>query len=221
MARFLICWPESTQGLRTFEEAPATWSALARYHNCMTDLLQRQRGIVKGVTPSMVNLSPEAKQLWIKFHDSIEEELGNKGSLFNVRDIASKVADNAARLAVIFHVYGTGSPVGTVAEQYMMGAIRVAAWHLKESQRFFGGMAQPQEIVDAARLEAWLISEDRSQRTPPTRRLAQQYGPVRGSKHLEAALAVLVDLGRAKELNESPQKKVIMVNPALLDKEPL
>ncbi|WP_233418505.1 DUF3987 domain-containing protein, partial [Ferrovum myxofaciens] len=70
----------------------------------MTELLQRQRGIVKGIIPGMVDLSDEAKALWIKFHDTIETELASKGTLFDVRDVASKVADNAARLAVIFHV---------------------------------------------------------------------------------------------------------------------
>ena len=220
MARFLVCWPESTQGSRIFKEAPATWPALNKYHERMTDLLQRQRGIVKGVSPSMVYLSNEAKKLWIKFHDSIEKELASRGSLFDVRDVASKIADNAARLAVIFHVFETGSPVGPIAAQHMTSAIMVSAWYLKESKRFFGELVQPQEIADAARLEAWLVSENSRQGTPPMRRLAQQYGPVRDSKRLEAALSVLADLGRARESSETWQKKVIMVNPALLNKEP-
>ena len=218
MARFLVCWPESTQGSRTFNEAPATWPASTRYYERMTDLLKRQRGIVKGFSPSMVDLSKEAKELWIKFHDSIEAELGSKGSLFDVRDVASKIADNAARLAVIFHVFETGSPVGPIAVRHMTGAIMVSAWHLKESKRFFGELVQPKEITDAARLEAWLISENSARCIPPTRRHAQQYGPVRVSKQLEAALSVLADLGRIRESNEIGQKKVIMVNPALLER---
>jgi putative DNA primase/helicase len=218
MARFLVCWPGSTQGTRTFKEAPATWPALARYHERMTELLQRQRGIVKGIIPGMVDLSDEAKVLWIKFHDTIETELASKGTLFDVRDVASKVADNAARLAVIFHVFETGSPVGPVAERHMAGAIRVAAWHLKESQRFFEELAQPQEIADAARLEGWLVSECSGRGSPPTRRHAQQYGPVRDSKRLGAALSVLADLGRARETSVL-KRKVIEVNPALLGGE--
>jgi putative DNA primase/helicase len=216
MARFLICWPKSTQGTRAFKDAPETWPALARYNQRMTDLLQRQRGIVKGVTPSMVDLSNKAKEIWVKFHDAVEVELASSGSLFDVRDVASKIADNAARLAVLFHVFETGSPVGSIMEQHMVGAIRVAAWHLKESQRFFGELAQPQEIADASRLEAWLVSEYRGRRSPPTRRHAQQYGPVRDSKRLVAALSVLADLGRARE-SSAPKRKVIEVNPALLD----
>ena len=219
MARFLICWPESTQGSRTFKEAPATWPALAGYNERMTELLQRQRGIVKGVSPGMVDFSNDAKKLWIKFHDSVEGELASGGGLFDVRDVASKIADNAARLAVIFHVFETGSPVGLISGQHMSCAGRISYWHLNESKRFFGGLVQPQEITNAARLEAWLISGNEKRGTTLlTRRYAQQYGPVRESKRLEEALLVLTDLGRAKESSLTPYQKVIMVNPALLDK---
>ncbi len=39
MARFLIAWPESTQGTRFFSEPPEHWPALDRFHHRMTEIL--------------------------------------------------------------------------------------------------------------------------------------------------------------------------------------
>lgn len=53
-------------------------------------------------------LAPEAKTAWIAYHDAVEGELASGGELFDVRDVASKSADNATRLAALFHVFEGG-----------------------------------------------------------------------------------------------------------------
>ena len=52
--------------------------------------------------PQMLEFSPEAQELWIRFHDDVEQELQIGKSMDDVRDIASKTADNAARLLQAF-----------------------------------------------------------------------------------------------------------------------
>lgn len=98
------------------------------------------------------------------------------------------------------------------------GASRVAAWHLNESRCFFGELALPVELVNAGRLDAWLIDYCRRERTfnVSTRRV-QQYGPagLREKAAMDSAVRELDELDRVRLVKEGRQKK-IEVNPALL-----
>ena len=66
------------------------------------------------LSPAPMSLAPDAKAAWIAFHDTIERELASGGELFDVRDVASKSADNAARLAALFQIFehGLGGAIG-------------------------------------------------------------------------------------------------------------
>jgi hypothetical protein len=68
------------------------------------------------LTPPVLDLSPGARAEWVRFHDQVERELGARGRLRAVRDVAAKAAENVARLAALFHVLEHG-PVGTIREQ--------------------------------------------------------------------------------------------------------
>jgi putative DNA primase/helicase len=153
----------------------------------------------------------------VKFHDTIEGELRSGGELYDVRDVASKTADNAVRLAAQFQVFehGMGSAVGLAA---FAGASRIAAWHLNESRRFFGELALPAELADAARLDSWLIEYCRRERTSsvPIAKL-QQGGPggLRSKATIETAMRELEEADRARWMRNG-KRKMIAVNPALL-----
>jgi putative DNA primase/helicase len=217
LARFLVAWPESTQGYRPFTDPPDTWPKLAAFHRRIAEILNtpaplNQQGCLE---PAMLTLSPEAKQAWIAFYDALEGELRSGGELYDVRDVASKTADNAARLAALFHVFTHGMG-GRVGEECFEGASQIAAWHLSEARRFFGELALPVELANAVRLDAWLIEYGRRERTNIVpRREAQRSGPVRDKDALKQALQELDDLSRARLVVEG-RRKDIFINPALL-----
>ncbi|MDP2433458.1 MAG: DUF3987 domain-containing protein [Pseudomonadota bacterium] len=219
LARFLVAWPESTQGFRPFTEAPPNWPHLAAFHRRIAAILANPAPMNEEgeLSPALLMLAPEAKAAWVAFHDAIEGELASGGELYDVRDVASKSADNAARLAALFQIFehGMGGAVGLEAFE---GASRIAAWHLNESRRFFGELALPAELADAARLDSWLIEHCRANRTHlvPTRE-AQRLGPgcVRDKERLTAALRELEELDRVRVAHEG-RRKTIKVNPALL-----
>jgi putative DNA primase/helicase len=223
LARFLVAWPESTQGNRPFTEAPPNWPHLAAFHRRIAAILANPVPMDEdgALSPAMLTLSPEAKAAWVAFHDAIEEELRSGGELYDVRDVASKSADNAARLAALFQIFehGMGGAVGLPAFE---GASRIATWHLSESRRFFGELALPDELADAVRLDSWLIGHCTANHTHmvPTRE-AQQFGPgcVRSKDRLNAALRELEDLDRLRIAKEG-RRKTIRVNPFLLGIEP-
>lgn len=213
MARFLIAWPESTQGSRSYTAAPAAWPALSAFNRRIADLLNQPAPIDEagGLKPTVLTLTPEARRAWIEFYNGIESSLAAGGELHDVRDVASKTADNAARLAGLFHVFehGTGGAIGL---ETFKGASRLAEWHLHEARRFFGELALPPEQADAARLDAWLIE----QRTPEVnKRYAQQRGPVRDGGRIDAAIRELVELDRV-QLVKDGKRHMLKINPALL-----
>ncbi|MFZ2737160.1 MAG: DUF3987 domain-containing protein [Burkholderiaceae bacterium] len=218
LARFLVSWPVSTQGTRNFTEAPANWPALETFNNRLTSILNRQAPIDDdgALTPAMLTLSPQAKAAWVNFHDALEAMLPTGGELYDVRDVASKTADNAARLAALFHTF-TGS-IGPIGVEAMDAAASVTAWHLSEARRFLGELAMPAELANPARLEIWLIEQCKRENTDkvPTREV-QRMGPggLRDKATLMAAVQELVELGRAR-LVQAGKKRLIQIRPELL-----
>jgi len=83
LARFLVAWPESTQGQRLFTEAPAAWPALAAFHRRLAAILAEpvQLDDDGGLTPPVLAFTPEARRDWIAFHDAIETDLRSGGEL--------------------------------------------------------------------------------------------------------------------------------------------
>lgn len=217
-ARFLIAWPASTQGYRPYAEPPEHWPHLAAFHSRLREILEQpvQMDEYEILTPRRLPLSAPAKAAWINYHDLIESQLREGGELYDVRDVASKSAENAARLAALFHFFEHGAtPVSVDAFER---ASRIAAWHLNESRRFFGELALPAEVSNAMRLDAWLLTycqRERTQTVPVS--VAQKSGPsgLRGRAAIEHTVSELAKLHRAR-LSQSGHARHIEVNPALL-----
>lgn len=216
LARFLIAWPESTQGFRPFTEAPANWPHLAAFNRRIAAILDLPAPMDNdgALTPPLLPFTPEAKAAWVEYHNVIESELASGGELYDVRDVASKSADNAARLAALFQMFEHG--IGAVGLECFEQASRIAAWHLNEARRFFGELGLPAELADAARLDSWLIEYCQRAQTPlvPTRE-AQRLGPVRDKERLARALRELEELDRVR-VSQEGRRKTIQVHPALV-----
>lgn len=217
LARFLIAWPASTQGARPFTEAPANWPSLAVFHQRIAAILDQPAPIDEegALQPIAIPLSPEAKAAWVEFHDAIESELSSGGELYDVRDVASKIADNAARLAALFQMFEFG--ISAVGYDAFEGAARIAAWHLSEARRFFGELALPVELADAARLDTWLVEHCRREHIHMVaKNRLRQYGPLRDVARLDTAIRELADLGRVRLVKDG-KRLTIHVNPALVE----
>ena len=216
LARFFISWPESTQGMRPFTEPPSDWPYLDAFNKRIAEILAEPVPIDKdgALTPFVMPLSPAAKKAWISYHDSIEVELSSIGEYSDIKDVASKSADNAVRLAALFELF-EGSNL-EISEESFNSASLIAAWHLEESRRFFGELALPQELINAGRLEDWLIERCRSKGLYSISfRDAQRIGPLRDKDKLAPALAELQGLDRIRVESEG-KGKVIHINPAVL-----
>jgi putative DNA primase/helicase len=203
-ARCLMAWPESTQGERGFKKPPE-FTALGAFTDRLKLILSRP--VPADHAKTMLHLSDGAHAAWVNYHDNIEGELREGGDLRDIRDIASKTADNAARLAALFHVFG--GRTGAIDAETMGKACELAAWHLNESLRFFRQMGQPQNMRDAARVEEWAVRYLRGMDTDKiSTRDMQRLGPVREKQCLDDAVRELEDLGRARMANAGRKKSI-------------
>ena len=220
LARFLIAWPESTQGTRKFKEAPETWPELSVFHRRLGALLDHPLSYDEEgyLCPTMLELSHDAKETWIAFHDDVEAELNPGRDMAEAKDVASKAADNAVRLAALFHVFENGVE-GQISLEHMRAGAAIAGWHLYEARRFIRELAVDVSIINASCLNDWLVGYCKTnQVTEIGRRYLQQNCPncTRPSEKFKSAINELVDAGRIRESKKGKQK-IVEINPKLLE----
>ena len=165
----------------------------------------------------VLTLTAEAADDWVRFHDDVEAELRPGGDMAEVRDVASKAADNVARLAALFHLYAHG-PTGQVDAAAVTAAAHIVGWHLFQARAFLGDVAAPRELSTARRLDAWLTDRCRMLGVAEIpRRTIQNEGPnpTRSRVALDLALDELEEAGRIREV-ERGRRRLVEVNPMLL-----
>ncbi len=215
MSRFLMTWPESTQGTRFYKEAPKEWKALTRFHRRLSELLDAtpEADGENGLTPKMLTFDREGQAAWIRVYDEIERDLGKDGDLVELRDIASKAADNIARIAALFSVYDGRELINM--EDVERASI-IVSWHLYEARRIFRTLAASPEMILAGKLDAWLLDRRKSEFSKSE---IQKNGPSRLRKkdELDPSLHILAEKGRIR-VKKKGHSEVILINPALLER---
>jgi Protein of unknown function (DUF3987) len=223
-ARFLFAEPESTQGTRLWKEPPKTWVHLAKFKERLALLLDIEPVFdALGLTlrPPLLDLSPEGKAAWVEVYNSIETALAFDGPFTEVKDFASKAADNAARLAALFHIFELGLE-GEIGAGQVDAAAQIIGWHLNESRRFFGSLQLSEADKDAVDLEEWLVKYCRRFFAASVSRSEVQKGinprRLREGKVLDAAIEKLRNAGRVRLILDGKQK-LIQVRPELLTRK--
>jgi putative DNA primase/helicase len=209
LARFLTASPPSTMGSRFYKPGDLNAPESRAFDQRIQELLSLKlptEGDNMALRPPVLSLSAAAHEEWRTYHDAVESELRRGGEFGDVGDFAAKNAENAARLAALFHVFAHG-PCGEIDADLMKAGCAVAMWHLLEAKRLIGPAKLPQAVADARALEDWLIGRPR----PTTRRDISQYGPspVRDRARRDAALDLLIEKHRVAERQQ--QSGVILV----------
>lgn len=195
LARFLVSHPDSTMGSRPFSEVKTGQPAIAAFNARIKRLLNVRAQVDDSgnLTTTYLTLSPAAKELWVDFYNVVEEDLGKDGPYQEIQDVASKAADNAARLAACLHTFSGQIGSTEIDDHSMRTATELMYWYLNEAMRFDGGVAAPQEIIDAEKLEEFLAKEILRELEAPTESLLLKLGPnsLRTKKKLEEAITTL------------------------------
>ncbi|MBC7787413.1 MAG: DUF3987 domain-containing protein [Methylophilaceae bacterium] len=217
LARFLIAWPDSTQGNRLFKEPPTAWPKLTVFSERITQLLNKIPVLndAGGISPELLDFSIDAKKTWIDFHNDVEIELRQGGDLTDAKDVASKAADNVARLATLFHLYECNGD-GAINEDLVGRAIAIVTWHLYEAKRFLNQIAVPEHVTSAIKLDEYILRYCREHKTDTvTKNHILRNGAIRDKKAFNDALDELVDANHIKIVLDD-RTSVLEVNPALL-----
>ena len=217
LARFLIAWPDSTQGNRLFKEPPTAWPKLTVFSERITQLLNKipELNEFGGISPITLDFSNEAKKAWITFHNDVELELRNGGDFTDAKDIASKAADNVARLAALFHLYEWQSE-GAINCDLVERAIAIVTWHLYEAKRFLNQIAVPAHVNNAIKIDDYILRYCHDYKTDSVaKNYLRQHGAIRDKKLLNDALDELIDANRIRVILDD-KTSIVEVNPALL-----
>ena len=219
LARFLIAWPESTQGYRPMTDPPSGWPALTRFNKRIRELLETPLPLSDEgrLTPSSLKFDPDASREWRDFYNETEHQLRPGESLHEIRDAASKLADNMARIAALLHVFEDAA-VPQVTVTSVRAAIAIVSWHIEESRRFLGSLSLPEEIRLALQLEEWIVARCRTQGTESlSTRYIQQSGPasLRRKSDLDPVLQRLVEHKRCW-ISDDGRQRLIQIHPSLL-----
>jgi putative DNA primase/helicase len=220
LARFLLAWPTSTQGTRLFTKAPADWPCISEFHKRLTEHLNKEVTLSDdgALEPTLIHLSADAKESWIAFHDRIEGMLKTGGELSDVRDVASKIADNAARIALLLQMFCEPDSV-EINEENIQRACVIAEWHLNESRRFFGELALSPEDIRVIQLDNFLIrycKQNKTERISKSHILKSGPKALRSKATLESAIKELHSKLRAELVHEESGQWVY-INSLLLD----
>lgn len=210
LARSLIAYPESAMGGRYYQEPPKTLSALLQFQQRITHCLDSSLSLgQKGCNdiPTLL-FSNTAKNQWIDFFNHIETGLKKSQQWVMIKDFASKAAENAARLAALFHVF-TGKE-GTINHECIEQATTIIQWHLLETRRILDNQPESSQ-TDAIRLLQWLKNKQTQQTTP---RYLQQYSPIRDKVDRDNAIAILIENHYLQEITLGG-KVYLLVNPIL------
>jgi hypothetical protein len=211
LARFLIAWPTTTIGTRTYQQGELDCPPLVAFDARIRQLLAAPLPLDGNgaLNPPALRLSPEAFGIWRQLHDDIERQLGRWGEFCELPDFGAKTAEQAARLACVLHVFDHG-PADEIGPDTMLSGARLAIWHLAETRRVFAIIGQAGETSDAQLLLEWL----QDQADAPTLGNVLRLGPyrLRDKRCRDAAIALLVDHGLAR-VEHRGNAEHLVINP--------
>lgn len=205
LPRCLLAWPESTIGTRGHKSGNLHDNpAMRRYWSKIHALLDRDYPLAEGtrneLAPPVLELSQDARALWIRVYNAIERKQADNGEYAPIRAWASKAASQVLRMAGVLMLVDNPD-TRTIQAGQIEQAAELVLWHLSEAVRIVGTAAVPREVKDAEKLRDWchetgrrlLYSMDALQKGP---------GSIRTKANFDAAISLLESAGWALPLDD-------------------
>lgn len=193
LARFVVVDAGSTQGGRPFTNGTKSWQHRDAYNARIRELLveNMESNMSDKPTRTVLQLSPEATMRWVDYFNFVEGNIAPGGRYADAGDHASKLPENAIRVAALLHHF-EGFP-GDISPQTIDAAIQICdTASLDFTQTFVSPPAQAQDVQDAMLLDSWLQNYRNAQYRHIEKNRVRQAGP--------NALRDKVRLNRAIEL---------------------
>lgn len=163
LSRILVAAPKSLKGSRFWVDPSEKHHAdLAKYHQRLGRLLSTEFTFrdpqTRALDLQIINLTPEAKAKLIEFSDHCERQLGHGGPYEQIADFASKMTENATRLAATISYFEGGSKAldAGLSVQATQAGIALMEFYASEAARLYGTSALDDDMANAATLIEWI-----------------------------------------------------------------
>ena len=181
LARFLMAMPPDTP--RYFDDNPIPEEVAEAYYRLIDTLFTWRSDT--GVTPDepyRVQLTPEAKEMFADFHNSLADD---RNSLVAgvMKSILSKMSGYALRIALVLHIAEIAGnstddnfpdDIPAITAETMGKAITLVKWYRREGQRILQRV-QPSASVTVDREVTAILKHVQNQGGQTTARLVSQY----------------------------------------------
>lgn len=208
MSRLLVAAPESTSGTRFYTGIDLSQDRdMAHFNQKISHLLRRPLpltpGMLNELSPRLLSLDTEGKQLYVGFHDNIERNLGKGGIYVPIRGFANKAAEHALRLAGVLTVVEDPDAEYIVGSTMTRG-IELTLYYLGEALRLFNSAKADWELTSAEKLLKWIQEEAKRYVSLPD---VYQYGPnfIRTAKLARSLMLILEEHGWVKFVGPTPE----------------
>ena len=167
-------------------------------------------------------------EVWITYYNNVEKAMRAGGWAEFIRPEAARSAENAARIAAIFHVFDNG-PEGEIAKEHMEAAGHVAMWHLHEAKRFLFGADMPEHFRQAQKMSPRIAAFCRKRReagiddwnhvTPRQLLRDCKVSGVKDQKTLKPVVMELLEVNHLLDWcsDDDSRRSWVVVNPLLLE----
>lgn len=192
LSRFLVIFPESTQGERFLGGLTRSVQHLTVFNDRIEELLKQTytKHVSGDIARDIIEFSPEAKDVWLDFYNWVEKQIRRGGCFEHAGDHASKLPENVARLAAMVHLFE--GYTGEISAATVRACEDVCMEMSDHFMRHF--VPPPEDDVNASLLNDFLrdyLHKERDNIVPVN--WLRQYGPykVRDKAKLDRALAIL------------------------------
>lgn len=150
-ARFITCYPESTQGSRFILKGEVIDESgyqeyLSKIDEILIKLMEHNEGNVK--RRGVMRFDAEASDLWVWIFNYIEEQLLQGGRFHFAQDHGSKLAENIARIAALLAYIELGED-SLITVAILRDAARIAFYFSDASLRVFNFLPDEQLAYNA------------------------------------------------------------------------
>jgi hypothetical protein len=209
LPRCWVTYPESTAGTRFFvDENPEDSAEIKAYYDRLTSLLEAEKPVYKAdkqqLCPSVLMLTPTAKQLLIGFHDAVEVQTARGGRYGLIKGFANKAAEHCARMAGVLTIIEQGSDAVKnrvmIDDVMMHNAITLTQWYLDHLLSIY----QRSKASEAVQLALLLIEDLNKLQAHSLPFFYKQpiqnkgHNKLRKKEALDAAIQTLIDYGHCR-----------------------
>jgi len=206
LSRILPVAPRSLKGSRFFKEpGPEHRARLQDYQSRLGRLLAKEFAYrdptSRALDLAMVKLTPEARARLIEFSDYCERQIGGGGKYEQISDFASKMTENAVRLAAVVSFFSGGVQLVQtgLSVQAVNCGIALMEFYASEASRLYGTPSVDDDTANAVALIEWI----RKRELPIVgKQFLNKSGPtqVRNAGHLSRAIEILEEYGHLVKL---------------------